>query len=96
MPAVSFASLLPLGDTTIRHELLGFFWIVWALKGSGSKPNGSTPQIAISDNWCVFDYDHDAHDDPDAHGGRAAADEKDEDEDEDADVSHYYYYHHYL
>ena len=26
MPAVSFASLLPLGDTTIRHELL-FFWV---------------------------------------------------------------------
>ena len=24
MPAVSFASLLPLGDTAIRHELLGF------------------------------------------------------------------------
>ena len=27
MPAVSFASLLPLGDTTVRHELLGFFAI---------------------------------------------------------------------
>ena len=26
MPAVSFASLLPLGDTTVRHELLGFFF----------------------------------------------------------------------
>ena len=25
MPAVSFASLLPLGDTAVRHELLGFF-----------------------------------------------------------------------
>ena len=36
MPAVSFASLLPLGDTTIRHELLFFY-----LKGVGSKPNGS-------------------------------------------------------
>ena len=24
MPAVSFASLMPLGDATIRHELLGF------------------------------------------------------------------------
>ena len=49
MPAVSFASLLPLGDTTVRHELLGFFGIFWDLKGSGSKPNGSTPQIANSD-----------------------------------------------
>jgi len=49
MPAVSFASLLPLGDTTVRHELLGFFGIFWDLKGSGSKPNGSTPQIANSE-----------------------------------------------
>ena len=48
MPAVSFASLLPLGDTTVRHELLGFFL---DLKGSGSKPNGSTLQIANSDLW---------------------------------------------
>ena len=49
MPAVSFASLLPLGDTTVRHELLGFFGIFGDLKGSGSKPNGSTPQIANSE-----------------------------------------------
>ena len=50
MPAVSFASLLPLGDTTVRHELLGFLGTFWDLKGSGSKPNGSTPQIANSEN----------------------------------------------
>ena len=49
MPAVSFASLLPLGDTTIRHELLGFFGIFWDFKSSGSKPNRSTPQIANSE-----------------------------------------------
>ena len=51
MPAVSFASLLPLGDTTVRHELLGFLGTFWDLKGSGSKPNGSTPQIANSDKY---------------------------------------------
>jgi len=29
VPTVSFVSLLPLRDTTIRHELLGFFWFLW-------------------------------------------------------------------
>ena len=49
VPTVSFVSLLPRGDTTIRHELLGFFGFCWNLKGIGSKPDGSTPQIADSD-----------------------------------------------
>ena len=48
MPAVSFASLLPLGDTAIRHELLLFLSFL-DLKGSGPKPNGSTPQIVNSE-----------------------------------------------
>ena len=47
MPAVSSVSLLPLGDTTIRHERLGFS--LFYFKGIGSKPDGSTPQIANSD-----------------------------------------------
>ena len=54
MPAVSFASLLPLGDTTVRHELLGFLMFFGDLKGSGSKPNGSTPQIANSELWFLL------------------------------------------
>ena len=33
----------------VRHELQGFFCFYWDLKGSGSKPDGSTPQIANSD-----------------------------------------------
>ena len=32
MPAVSFASLLPLGDSTIRHELLFLFLLFWILE----------------------------------------------------------------
>ena len=51
MPAVSFVSLLPLGDTTIRHELLGLFLLFEDLKGIRSKPDGSTPQIANSEVW---------------------------------------------
>ena len=53
MPAVSFVSLLPLGDTTIRHELLGLFLLFEDLKGIRSKPDGSTPQIANSEHSYV-------------------------------------------
>ena len=53
-PAVSFVSLLPLGDTTIRHELL-FFCFFWDLKGIGSKPDGRiyTPNC---EHWDSFGF----------------------------------------
>ena len=37
MPAVSFVSLLPLGDTTIKHELPGCFVFFWDLKAIGYR-----------------------------------------------------------
>ena len=47
MPAVSFASLLPLCDTTIRHELLGFIeiWKVADLNLTDLHPKLRTVNI---------------------------------------------------
>ena len=57
MPAFSFVSLLPLDDTMWYHNQTwtsGIFVFCWDLKGIGSKPDGSTPQIANSDDGSTF------------------------------------------
>ena len=54
MPAVSFVSLLPLGDTTIKHELPGCFVFFLRFESYRTKPDGSTPQIANSENTSVL------------------------------------------